>query len=57
MKNKTQSTYDQYVTSLSKERREKFDQGYQDLLFDELLQTIMKQDEISVRGLAAAAGV
>ena len=57
MKNKTQSTYDQYVASLSKERKEKFDQGYQELLLDELLQAIMKQDEISVRELAAAAGV
>jgi DNA-binding Xre family transcriptional regulator len=57
MENTTQSTYDQHIASLSKERREKFDQGYQELLLDELLQAIMKQDEIYVRELAATADV
>ena len=57
MKNKKQSTYEQYVASLSKEQKDSFDRGYQELLLSELLQALMKQDELSVRELAAAAGV
>lgn len=57
MKNETQSTYDEYVNSLSKEQREKFERGYQELLISELLHAIMKEDEISARELARAAGV
>lgn len=57
MAKKAQSTYDEYVNSLSKEQKKKFDAGYQELILSELLQAIMKEDEISVRELAAAAGV
>ncbi len=57
MAKKAQSTYDEYVNSLSKERKKEFDSGYQELILSELLQAIMKNDDISVRELAAAAGV
>ena len=58
MKNKkVLSSYDEHVQSLSKAKRKKFEEGYRDLLLSELLIALMKEDEISVRELAKAAGI
>ena len=57
MGKKVKSTYDEYVESLSSKERERFEQGYKDLLLSELLIALMEQDGISVRRLAKAAGI
>lgn len=57
MTKKIKSTYDKYVESLSSKERERFEQGYKDLLLSELLIALMEQDGISVRKLAKAAGI
>src|SRR5436309_2306882 len=56
-KTKKKSTYDKFYEALSPQEKKEFDQEYKDLLLSELLIAIMKQDNVSVRKLAAAAGV
>jgi uncharacterized membrane protein YqiK len=53
---KVLSTYDEYVQSLSKAKRKKFDQGYRDLLLSEFLLALADGDEASALELAKAAG-
>lgn len=52
-----QTTYDQYISKLSKKELEEFEEGYREMLLSELLIAAMSQDGISVRSLAEAAGV
>jgi DNA-binding Xre family transcriptional regulator len=54
---KIQSTYDEYVQSLTKAQRKKFEEGYREFLLSELLLALMKEDAVSVRRLAKAAGI
>jgi hypothetical protein len=56
-KSKQKSTYDRFFEKLSPQEKKEFEQEYQDLLISELLIAIMKQDNVSIRKLAAAAGV
>ena len=51
------STYDEYVQSLSKKDRKRFEEGYQEFLLSELIVAIMKEDEISIRKLAQEAKI
>lgn len=59
MKNKekktVRSTYERFISN--PERKLLFDKEYQELLISELLTTAMKKDDVSVRELAAEAGV
>lgn len=57
MSKKVVSTYDEHVQSLTPRQRKKFEEGYKDFLLSELLAALMKEDEISVRELAKAAGI
>lgn len=55
MKKKTKSTYEEFIED--KEQKSLLDKEYKELLVSELLIAAMEQDHISVRKLAAAAGV
>lgn len=57
MNKKALSTYDSYLESLTPRQRKKFDEGYRDFVFSELLIALMQEDEISVRALAKEAGI
>lgn len=57
MNKKVVSTYDEHLKGMTKARRKKFDEGYHELLLSELLIAIMKEDDVSVRELAKAAGI
>jgi DNA-binding Xre family transcriptional regulator len=57
MSKKIVSTYDEYVQSLTAREKKKFEEGYKDFLLSELLLALMKEDEVSVRELAKAAGI
>lgn len=54
---KAQTTYEEFVDSLSPKEKKEFETEYKDLLLSELLLAIMAQDEISVRSLAKAASI
>lgn len=53
----TQSTFDEFVESLSPKEKKEFDEGYKDLLLSEIVLAAMVKDEVSVRELAKMAGV
>lgn len=55
MKKKPKSTYDEFIED--QEQKSLLDREYNDLLISELLIAAMERDHISVRKLAAAAGV
>lgn len=55
MKKKIESTYDQ-ITANPK-RKKRIEKEYQELLISEILCAAMQQDAVSVRKLAAEAGV
>ena len=55
MKQKNKSTYDAFIEDAKQKKL--LDQEYRDLLVSELLLASMKEDHISVRKLAAMAGV
>lgn len=55
MKKKVKSSYDELMDD--KEQKELFDKEYKDLLLSELILAAMEEDHVSVRRLAAAAGV
>lgn len=55
MKKKAKSTYDEFIKN--EKQRQLLDREYKDLLVSELLLAAMQEDQISVRKLAAAAGV
>lgn len=55
MKKKVKSTYDEFIDD--KKEKVLLDEEYKELLLSELLIAVMKHDHISVRKLAAAAGV
>lgn len=55
MKRKAKSTYDEFIEDA--DQKALLDQEYKELLVSELLLAAMKEDHISVRKLAAAAGV
>lgn len=55
MKKKPKSTYEEFIED--EEQRDLLDKEYQELLLSELLIAAMEHDHISVRKLAAAAGV
>lgn len=57
MSKKVKSTYDEIVESMTPQQKEEFKSDYQDLLISEMLLAAMKQDNVSVRELAKAAGV
>lgn len=52
---KARSTYEEFIEN--KEQKKLLDQEYKELLITELLLAAMEEDNISVRKLAAAAGV
>ena len=56
-KNKVLSTHEEFLQSMTPTQREEYDAGYHDFLLSELLIAIMKNDAISVRELAKAAGI
>lgn len=55
MKKKTKSTYEEFVEDL--EQKKLLDKEYKELLISELVSAAMEEDHISVRKLAAKAGV
>ncbi len=55
MKQKAKSTYEAFVEDA--EQKQLLDQEYKELLVSELLLASMEEDHISVRKLAASAGV
>ena len=55
MKKKAKSTYEEFIED--EEQNNLLNKEYKELLISELLIAAMKQDHISVRKLAAAAGV
>lgn len=55
MKRKAKSTYDEFVEN--KNQKKLIDKEYRELLISELLLAAMEEDHISVRKLAAEAGV
>lgn len=55
MKKKIESTYNQIATN--PKRKKRIEKEYQELLISEILCAAMQQDTISVRKLAAEAGV
>ncbi len=55
MKNKAKSSFEEFMED--KEQRAPFEEGYKALLLSELILAFKEKDEISVRRLAAAAGV
>ena len=55
MKQKTKSTYEMFTEDV--EQKQLLDQEYKELLVSELLLASMEEDHISVRKLAASAGV
>lgn len=55
MKKNIKSTYEEFIED--EEQKVSLDNEYNELLVSELLIAAMKQDHISVRKLAAAAGV
>lgn len=55
MKKKSKSTYEEFIED--DEQRTLLDKEYKELLLSELLIAAMQHDHISVRKLAAAAGV
>lgn len=55
MKKKVKSTYEEFIEN--DEQKDLLDAEYKELLLSELLIAAMKHDHISVRKLAAAAGV
>ncbi len=54
---KAKSSYDKLVESMNKKEKAAFENDYKELLISEMVIAAMKQDDISVRKLAAAAGV
>jgi DNA-binding Xre family transcriptional regulator len=55
MKKKIKSTYDEFMED--PEQKILFEKEYQELLVSELLIAAMEKDDMSIRKLAAAAGV
>jgi DNA-binding Xre family transcriptional regulator len=55
MKKKAKSTYEEFIED--PEQKALLDKEYKELLMSELLSAAMKEDHISVRKLAQAAGV
>lgn len=55
MKRKVKSTYEEFIED--DEQKDLLDTEYKELLLSELLIAAMEQDHISIRKLAAAAGV
>ncbi len=53
----SKSTYDTFYESLILEAKKDFDNEYKDLLIAEMLCAAMEEDNVSVRELAAIAGV
>ena len=57
MTKKIKSTYDEFVESLNPKEKRTFEAERKELLLSELLLATMHEDDISVRKLAALAGV
>src|ERR1700722_8402906 len=55
MKKKSKSTYEEFIED--QEQKALLEKEYSELLVSELLLAVMKEDRISVRKLAIAAGV
>lgn len=51
------TTHDELMASMTAEQKKEYDKGYREFLLSELLLAIMKDDAISVRELAKAAGI
>jgi transcriptional regulator with XRE-family HTH domain len=54
---KTLSTYDEHIQSLSPKELKDYKKGYQEFLLSELVIAAMQEDDVSVRALAKAAGI
>lgn len=54
---KSLTTHESFIQSMTPTQKKKYDLGYQEFLISELLIAIMKDDAISVRELAKAAGI
>jgi DNA-binding Xre family transcriptional regulator len=57
VKKTVKTTHDEFIESMTPEQKKKHAEGYRDLLLSELLIAIMKDDAVSVRALAKAAGI
>lgn len=57
IKKKAKTTHDIFLESMSASERKEYEEGYRDFLLSELLIAIMKDDAVSVRELAKAAGL
>lgn len=56
-KKKVLSTHDEFIQSMTSAQKKEYDAGYHEFLLSELLLAIMKNDAVSVRELAKAAGI
>jgi transcriptional regulator with XRE-family HTH domain len=56
-KPKIKGTLDRFLESLSPEARQKYEEGYKELLISEMIIAAMENDEVSVRKLAKKAGI
>lgn len=56
-KKKILTTHDEFIKSMTPKQKKEYDKGYQEFLLSELLLAIMKNDAVSVRELAKAAGI
>jgi len=54
---KTLTTHDAFIKSMTPAQKKEYDAGYHEFLLSELLIAIMKDDAVSVRELAKAAGL
>lgn len=57
VKRKVKTTHDEFLESMTPKQKKEYEEGYRDFLLSELLIAIMKNDAISVRELAKAAGL
>ena len=54
---KVLSSHDEFIQSMTPDQKKEYDQGYHAFLLSELFMAIMKNDAVSVRERAKAAGI
>ncbi len=54
---KVLTTHDEFIQAMTPAQKKEYDEGYHEFLLSELLIAIMKDDAVSVRELAKAAGI
>lgn len=57
MNKKINSSYDEFIKSLSEKERSEFEKEYKEFLLSELIVALMNDNDMSVRKLAKAAGI